>query len=142
MEIELQTTIKVAVKFLEVSASARYREDATVNGVPDNDNTLMPLWNGNAWEPTIDLETGIIQNWPSGVVANVHYKVCDEGEYWLQDADGKRVAKWTSFYVPDRFLCIGDTGYGDYIILNIDGAGQIEGWTSPNVGGSDEWESV
>lgn len=133
MEIELQTTIKVDVKFLEVSAGVRYWDDASVNGVEDTDGTLIPLRAEDNWSPIIDLATGAVQNWPSGVTANIHYKVCDAGDYWLQDADGKRVAKWTGDYVPDRFLCQQGEGFGDYIVMKIDADGKIEDWTVPHV---------
>lgn len=139
MEIELQTTIKVAVKFLEVRACVRYWEDATVNGVEDDDGQI-PLRNGDCWQPVINLETGLVTNWPAGMTAQVHYKVCDAGQYWLQDADGKRVAKYKSDYVPD-LLSVGSNGYGDYIILNIDGDGVIQGWKVPSVN-ADQWDAV
>ena len=137
MQIELQTTIKVDVNYLEVAAGVRYWEDSKVNGVVDAIGMLIPLRSGKKWAPVIDLSTGVILNWPEGTTASIHYKVCDEGEYWLQDAEHKRVAKYKSDYVPDILSC-GENGYGDYIILKVDGTGKIEGWR----GGidDDEWE--
>lgn len=82
---------------------------------------------GDNWCPVIDLESGTILHWPKGVTADIHYKVCDEGSYSLLDAEMKEVAHRFG-YVPD-IMCPGGTGYGDYVIMNIDGAGKIEGWT-------------
>jgi hypothetical protein len=124
--------------FIEVSAGVRYWEDATVNGAEDTDGKI-PLRLGDTWEPVIDLRTGAIKDWPAGTTASVHYKVCDAGLYWLQDQDGKRIAKWRDYYVPDDFLCPCTNGYGDYIILEIDTDGKINGWRNPGVD-DDEWE--
>ena len=65
--------------------------------------------------------------------ADVHFKVCDQGEYWLLDDDSERVARWAGFYVPDEFLCHGDEGYGDYIIFKVGADGRIEGWAKPEI---------
>ena len=124
---------------LVIQAGVRYWEDATVNGQEDIDGTLIPLRNGDNWLIQIDLESGVIDNWPAGTTAYVYYKVCDAGKYWLQDIDGERV-KYKGDYVPD-FLDISGEGYGDYLIFNIDGTGKIEGWRTPEFD-SKEWEVV
>lgn len=127
---------------IEVEAGVRYWEDASVNGADeDNDNPSIPLRKGEAWCPRIRLADGVIEEWPEGTVAVVHYKVCDAGRYWLTDADGKRIAKWKGFYVPDDFLCPADNGYGDYIIMQINGSGKISGWSNPEID-RDQWESA
>lgn len=118
--------------YIEVSAEVRYWDDARLNGVPD-DRGEVPCRRGALWEPVIELATGQILGWPSGLQARIHYKVCDAGEYWLQDASRTRIAKWKGFYVPDDILCVGDNGYGDYIIFNIGDDGKIVGWTPPPV---------
>ncbi len=41
--------------------------------------------------------------------------------------------EWRSHYVPDAFLCHGDTGYGDYIIFKVGADGKIEGWKRPDI---------
>ena len=124
---------------LIVEAVVRYWEDATVNGREDEHGELMPCRSGDKWCATIDLETGRILDWPQGTTADLNYKVCDEGKYWLADSEGKRIAKWKDCYVPDRLLCIGDFGAGDYISLKIDGCGAIRGWRKPQLDWS-EWE--
>lgn len=126
------------VAFLQVSAEVRYWEDAAINGAEDEAGTLIPFRNGDLWEPVIDLVAGRIVDWPEGVVADIHYKVCDQGEYWLLDADKKRIAKWSDDYVPNALLCPEVEGYGDYIIMAVDGSGAIRGWKS-QTHLSDEW---
>jgi hypothetical protein len=126
MDIEIQTVQKVAVKYLRAKCGVRYWEDATVNGVADDDGTLIPCREGDAWAPTIDLETGVIEGWPSGTVASVHYKVCDDGRYALLDADRGEVVVRDN-YVPD-IMCPEGEGYGDYVIMEIDGEGRIAKW--------------
>lgn len=119
-------------KFIEVSAEVRYWEDAYVNGQEDKIGSLIPCQNGNLWEPVIALEDGQIQNWPEGTKADVHYKVCDQGEYWLLDDDKNRIAKWRGHYVPNAYLCHGDDGFGDYIIFEVAEDGKIEAWEEPD----------
>ncbi len=121
------------VRYLVVRAAVRYWEDATVNGVEDTDGSLIPCRVGDLWCPVIDLTTGTIVSWPTGTTASIHYKVCDAGEYWLLDPLEEERWKWNGSYVPDRLLCIGDTGFGDYIILNVLEDGRILGWAVPEI---------
>ena len=125
--------------FLRVFADVRYWEDATVNGVEDHGGGLIPLRQGNSWCPVIDLENGSIVNWTKGVVADVHYKICDAGKYYLTDRLGATTHKRENDYVPSEYLCFGGEGYGDYIIMKIDGDGKIEGYKRPQFR-KDEWE--
>jgi len=127
MKIELTVKKEFEVKTLLVEADVRYWEDATVNGVEDENGDLIPCKVGDTWKPIIDLETGLITNWEKGKEANIHYKVCDAGEYWLQDEEGEKIVKAKGYYVPD-FLAIDDSGYGDYIIMKVDKDGKINNW--------------
>ncbi len=88
------------MKFIEVSAEVRYWEDADVNSVQDDDGSLIPCRNGNLWCPVIRLSDGLIINWDVGREADIHYKVCDQGEYWLLDSTTKRSHKYKGYYVP------------------------------------------
>jgi len=126
---KVTVTVKkdVEVKSLIVNADVRYWEDSTVNGKEDEDGTLTPCRNGDCWNPTIDIETGIIVNWPVGTVANIHFKVCDAGIYQLSDPEG-RVVKEIDGYVP-KIMCPEGGGFGDYIIMKIDKNGKIENWS-------------
>jgi hypothetical protein len=128
-------------KFIEVQAGVRYWEDATVNGSEDIEGSLIACRSGNYWKPIIDIEYGCILNWPIGTTADIHFKVCDDGEYWLLDKNGKRIAKYKGDYVPNDFLCHGDEGYGDYIILKVDENGLIDGYVKPTINES-EWELI
>ncbi|PCI11889.1 MAG: hypothetical protein COB73_00870 [Flavobacteriaceae bacterium] len=127
MKIELTVKKEFEVKTLLVEANVRYWEDASVNGIDDEDGDLIPCKVGETWKPIIDLDTGIIINWEKGKEANIHYKVCDAGEYWLQDEDGNKIVKAKGYYVPE-FLAIDDSGFGDYIIMKVDKEGLINNW--------------
>lgn len=116
---------------IEVEAAVRYWEDATVNGVEDSNGSRIPGRSGEVWHARIQLLDGIVEEWPAGTEADIHYKVCDQGEYWLADAAGCRIAKWRGYHVPNAFLCHGDEGFGDYIIMSIAGGGGIEGYVMP-----------
>jgi hypothetical protein len=121
-------------------AGVRYWEDAYVNDVQDDDGELIPGRSGDEWRAKIELATGKIVDWPEEVTADIHYKVCDAGEYWLLDDEGNKLAARNG-YVPDDFLCHGDNGYGDYIILKIGPDGQIENYQRPEIV-RDDWEDL
>lgn len=134
-------TTTCSPSLLCVAAEVRYWEDATVNGVEDEEGDLIPCRVDDLWIPVIDINEGRVLCWPGDKKASIHYKVCDAGEYWLADASGKKVAKWKGHYVPDAFLCVGDRGYGDYIIMEVDEDGKIKGWKVPQIK-SDEWANL
>ena len=126
--MDVQLTIKKTydVRYLAASCGVRYWEDADVNGVEDVNGDLIPFRDGNSWTPTIDLATGMIRNWPKGVTAKIHYKVCDDGTYCLLDEFDCLVTEIDG-YVPNM-MCPSGNGFGDYVIMNIDCDGMIEGW--------------
>ena len=126
MKIRVTRTVDVEVRFLQASCAVRYWEDAEVNGVADEDGSLIPCRNGENWEPLIDLETGVILNWTKGKAADIHYKVCDAGEYALLDAD-KQVVMKIDGYVPE-IMAPAENGYGDYVIMSVDADGRIDDW--------------
>lgn len=132
---ELLELAALVAKFIEVKAEVRYWEDATVNGVEDLDGGLIPFKTGLNWCPVICVESGQIVGWPIGTRADIHYKVCDAGQYWLLNENKERVGKWAGDYVPSKFLCHGDDGYGDYIIFKVGADGRIENYKSPQI----EW---
>ena len=134
--ITVTTKTKVAVEYLRARCGVRYWEDATVNGETDEDGSRIPCREGTAadnddrgggdWCPTICLATGKIEGWPDGATADIHYKVCDDGDYALLDAD-RNVVKAIDGYVPS-IMCPGGTGYGDYVIMTVNADGIIEDW--------------
>lgn len=126
MKVTILTEKEYDLKYLWVSAEVRYWEDAKINGVEDTEGTLTPCRKGNAWEPWIELETGVIKDWPHGTTADIHFKVCDAGIYTLVDQEGRDVLT-VEDYVP-KCLCPEEAGYGDYIIMVVEGNGHIRGW--------------
>ncbi len=115
-------------KYLQVEAHVRYSEDAQINGVADEKGDLMPFLSGELWKPLIDISSGEILEWPQDAVAEVHYKVCDSGRYFVLDADKNVIGEINKDgYVPEC-LYPKRNGYGDYIIMDIDQKGFIQGW--------------
>ncbi len=129
MEFTIKSEKVIEVKTLQVKADVRYWEDAAVNGVEDEDGKLIPCRKGNLWCPTIDFETGQILNWNKGVKADIHFKICDQGSYYLKDGNGETVLALEEDYVPEA-MSPGGNGYGDYIIMNVDENGFIKDWYS------------
>ena len=133
-------TIERAI-YLEVDAGVRYWDDASINGKRDDAGNI-PLRRDDAWHLIIELETGRILDWPTGVEAQTCYKVCDAGLYWLMDADKARIAKWRRAYVPARFLDQGDEGIvSDYIVMEIGPDGAIKDWHIPIID-PEHWTSA
>ena len=132
MKVVIMIEKEVELKTLLVDVEPRYWEDSTVNGVEDTEGGLIPCRNGENWQLTIDIESGIIENWEKGITAKIHYKVCDAGFYKLLDDEGNCVLEKYG-YVP-KILDLYDDSYGDYIILDIGGDGKISNWNSnPNI---------
>lgn len=129
MKITITEPKEVEAFYLQVHAGVRYWEDATVGMIEDTEGDLIPCRNGEYWEPKIKIDTGIIVNWEQGKVADIHYKVCDDGKYSILDEDGQVITE-RACYVPN-ILCIDDDGFGDYIIMKVKDNGQIENW-NPN----------
>lgn len=117
---------EIPVKYIRANVEPRYWEDSDVNDVEDGSGALMPFRKGDMWDITIELDSGVIENWPIGTTATVHYKVCDAGHYYLLDAE-KNVVKEIDGYVP-KIMCPGGNGYGDYIIMDIAASGLIDKW--------------
>jgi len=128
MKVKIKTIKEVEVKYLKVDVGVRYWEDATVNGQEDTNGDLIPFRKGDRWKILIDVETGIIKEWPTGTIADIHYKVCDDGIYKLLDEEAS-ILRWIEGYVPKIFDLYRDS-YGDYIIMKIDSTGMIKGWNN------------
>lgn len=147
MKITINKPTEFDAIYLKVDAGVRYWEDAKVNGEPDIDlyesngvgKPIIPCavqikeksdYNIHSdhyrWQPLIEIETGKIANWQQGIIANVHYKVCDDFACEILDGNKEVIASYDG-YVP-KIMCPADNGYGDYIIMNIDEDGIIQGW--------------
>ena len=127
MKTIIKVEKEVEIKTLEVKAGVRYWENAEVNGVDDDMGDLIPCREGDYWRPVIDFDNGVILNWIKGTVAKIHYKVCDDGSYFLKDEKGEVVLKIEDDYVP-KVMSPAEGGYGDYIIMKIDSEGKIAKW--------------
>lgn len=130
MKIKVKREETVDVVFLQVSAGVRYWDDATVNGKKDEEGNLIPFRYGDYWKPKININTGVVVDWPNGTTADIHYKICDNGVYTLLDEGGAKIVEIEG-YVPS-IMCPKGEGYGDYIKMKIDGNGLIENW-KPNL---------
>ena len=145
MKITILKPVEFEAKFLKVRAGVRYPEDSAfievenerkVNYISDDEeNPKMPFMEveydkyGHKkfyWTPIIDLENGVIINWPKGVKVHVFYKVCDDFECTVYDEYDNEVLHYEG-YVPD-FMAIEEEGYGDYIDMIIDENGCIQDW--------------
>lgn len=125
MKIKIKKEIEVDIKYLSVSAGVRYWEDAHVDGIEDTDGNRIPCRVGNRWCPIINVSTGKIINWITGVKSYIHYKVCDDGIYTLND--GNEDILKIEGYVPSC-LCPAEDGFGDYIIMEVLEDGTIKDW--------------
>lgn len=134
MKKKIKIEKEVDLALAECQIFARYWEDSEVNGVEDDaENPKMPCVESVehfyhkrkelAWCPIIDLDLGLIMNWPQGETASIHYKSCDENVIRIIDADGNVVKEYCG-YVP-QFLYPKENGYGDYVIMDIDQNGYI-----------------
>ena len=123
MKIRLKVEKEFDAKYLLVSAGVRFWGDAKINGVEDKDGTLIPFRDGEDWCPLIDIEKGTIVDWPKGITAKIHYKVCDDGSYKLLNKDFSTIT-YKEGYVIDS-MCPSGNGYGDYIIMNVNENGNI-----------------
>jgi hypothetical protein len=128
MKIKIKVEKEVDIKYCQVKAQVRYWDDATVDGVEDTEGTLIPCREGELWCPLINIETGVITNWEQGKTADVHFKVCDAGSYYLQDEYGVEVLSIEDDYVPNSLI---PGNYGDYIVMTVDGEGKIKEWKTP-----------
>lgn len=148
MNFEIVKEQELDIKYVCADLNVRYWEDGDINGEEDisyeeqekGEKPRMPLAEENPdarylsnkyhWVIKIDIETGNVVGWPNGVRADVHYKVCDEGTYWLEDVDGNEIHKIDD-YVPELFDFCNDS-YGDYVIMTINEEGHIEEWYTEN----------
>jgi hypothetical protein len=133
MKLIKNTQKEVSYKYLQVDVDPRYWEDAEVNGESDEEGSNVPFKTGSQWKPLIDLESGMVVDWPNGVTASFYFKVCDAGDYYLLDESKNVVATHNNYYVPNGLLCYGDNGFGDYIIFSVDESGKIIGYEKPDL---------
>ena len=81
------------------------------------------------WCPVIDVNEGKVLDWPEGFILKTHFKVCDQGVYVYSNYDETEQIVSTDcdeYYVPCWFNM--ENGYGDYLIMTINGDGTIQDW--------------
>ena len=134
MKIEMREIKEYEAVTLKVKAGVRYWEDAYINGSEegDEDGLLIPCRDGDYWCPVIDIDSGVITNWQEGVTADIHYKICDDGEYSVLDANGDILHHDPGCYMP-YVLDVPNDGYGDYIIMKVNKNGEIENWNAKRI---------
>lgn len=123
----MKTVIKIEktvnIRFLEIEIPVRYDDE----DIPYD----FPLRDGDMWRATIDIDTGVIKDWPQGKSGDMYLKVCDEGIYEIFDENYSSIGKLDQEYVPNE-LVPGE--YGDYVDFKIDENGKITNWySSPDV---------
>lgn len=150
MEITMKSGVKQNVKYLvcflcptylggaRLSRDGENFEEATEDNMPGSiymellnidterkmfkerflDNKLVNL--------VIDVDNGTMVDWPEGLSAEICWKVVDQGLYIYLDEEQDKVWEFDG-YVPDE-LSIDDEGYGDYVIMSVDGTGKIHNW--------------
>lgn len=119
MKLTVKKPVEIEVKYVRLSVAVRYDEEDMPND--------FPFRKGDIWDVTIDTDTGTIVDWPQGVEHSLHMKVCDEGSYWLLDAERNVVGQIENDYVPNGVI---PGSYGDYIEIAIQDDGTIENWPS------------
>ena len=115
---------------IQVDAFA-FPDGARIDGVDDDEtNPRRPFlvpdpryksrkeWR---WQPTIDVENGVIVGWPKGTDAQIYDKPADDCAVIL---NGRNLNEGE--YVP-AFLRPGNDD-SDYIVMDIDAEGRIAGW--------------
>lgn len=122
MKITLKVEKEFDAKFLQVEAGVRYWEDASVDGIDDEEGNLIPCRVNDRWCPLIAIDTGFISNWERGKSAEIHYKVCDDGKYTLLDGNNEMIKTLEDYVISDL------TDDSDYIILSVNEDGFIENW--------------
>lgn len=104
MKVKIKVEKEVEIKTLKVDAGVRYWEDSIVNGIEDTNGDLIPFRVDDRWRPVINIDTGIVINWPRGMTAKISYNICDDGNYYILDNNGDVVLSIEDDYVP-RILC-------------------------------------
>ena len=116
MKLIVQRPVEVEAVAIKCEMAVLYKEE----DIPND----FPLRKGDMWTGTVDIETGIIRDWPAGKAGSMRMKVCDEGTYTLLGKNGVVLARRANYYVPS---CIPGE-YGDYVKFDIDEVGKIANW--------------
>lgn len=122
MQVTKMEPVTYEATAIQCVLAVRYEEEDMPNDYPHR--------SGDTWNITIDIDTGMIRDWPEGVEPReLNMNVFDEGTYSLlavKEPNGPEfvLAKLVNEYVPN---CL-PNDYGDYITFDIDGNGVITNW--------------
>lgn len=105
------------IRFVKVDVAVRYGEE----DIPND----FPLRFLDSWTAVIDIDSGVILDWPIGRSGRLNMKVCDEGSYYLMDENKEVILAIESNYVPNGLI---PGRHGDYIDLDINENGKITNW--------------
>jgi len=119
MKTIIKVEKEVEIKYVKVEVAVRYGEE----DIPND----FPLRNGDMWSAIIDIDNGIVMEWPKGETGNLEMKICDEGSYYLLDENYETILSIEEDYVPNNLL---PGSYGDYLKLHIGENGVISNWYS------------
>lgn len=116
MKVTVNRPTEIEIDKIRMCLAVRYGEEDIPNDFPGRDGDMLEL--------VVNLETGVIDDWPAGRSFDVYMKVCDQGSYYLMRGD-KEVARLEEEYVPNGVV---PGEYGDYVELAIDESGRITNW--------------
>lgn len=156
MELEITRKTTEHPTVLQCWIGARYWEDTSFNGEDDTENADflktnfpeyfflshdkvgdepvkedMEKYNQDYLYLEIDLNKGVVRNWPKGVIADFHYKSCDMNYFRLINEKREVLAqtKWSGYVIGPYFM----NEYGDYFTLKVDENGHIEDWNEDDM---------
>jgi hypothetical protein len=122
MKATLKVPTELEITHVRIAAAVNYDEEEIPNDFPGR--------KGEMWHAVINVDTGVIRDWPTGRAEKMHLTVKDCGSYYLM-AEGREVSRIESDYVPHGLI---PGSYGDVIELNIDSTGRVTNWPKhPNL---------
>jgi hypothetical protein len=130
--IEIHETKEIEITYMKVNVTPRYWEDAklTIDGVEidmETGFTQFPFFYKNRWIFKIDVDKGVILDWPKNCEVRTFFKVCDDGYYDLLDSNNNIIREYSEIYVPSC-LGIDEPSGGDYLNISVNSEGQILNW--------------
>lgn len=117
MKVTIKIEKEVDIKFVQLNVAVRYNEEDIPNDFPMRD--------GDMWNAIIDIDEHRILDWPKGRTGDFYMKICDQGSYYLLDAEKNCVGSIEDDYVPNALL---PGKYGDYLEMRIDENGIVTNW--------------
>lgn len=114
MKVEIPTTKTVDIKFVQVILPLRLDRES----MPEE----FPLRQGDTWQATISVETGVVENWPQSETGEFYLKVANMGRYYLLDSDRNVVLSIDRDYVPHGII---PGRHGQHVWMIIDKTGKI-----------------